>query len=426
MKPTRRMTSARNVLLAEIHESFLMAMAALSAHKLRSALTLLGVLVGVFSIVIVMTAMRVLQSNIETQLSQLGGNTFQVQKWPGVYFGGPEGFEKYWRRKNITFDQGQRVQELATSARNVGVEADFYGGQATSQYDKTPPNVQLIGATEGNFAARNWEVAEGRAITRSDVESARYVCVLGGELAETLFPFGSAVGDRIKVDGLNYSVVGVLESKGSMMGGRQGNFAVIPITTGLNRFGGWNWRSLSILVQAFDQESYDDTVEQVRGILRAIRKVEPGEEDDFELFSNDTLIDTFKAFTFTVRIGVAVISSIALLAAGVGIMNIMLVSVTERTREIGIRRAVGAKKRNILTQFVMEAIVMCEVGGVAGVALGIAGGNLVAYFFKVPPVIPVDWIILGLLICSAVGVVFGTYPAWKAANLDPIESLHYE
>ena len=149
-------------------------------------------------------------------------------------------------------------------------------------------------------------------------------------------------------------------------------------------------------------------------------------EDDFESFSNDSLISQFDNFTRAVRIGVAVISSIALLAAGIGIMNIMLVSVTERTREIGIRRAIGAKKRNIMTQFIIEAVVLCEVGGLIGVVLGILGGNGVAIYFKVPPVIPFDWIALGLALCSVVGIVFGTYPAYKAANLDPIESLRYE
>jgi putative ABC transport system permease protein len=157
-----------------------------------------------------------------------------------------------------------------------------------------------------------------------------------------------------------------------------------------------------------------------------LRKVPPGQEDDFEIFSNDSLIAQFNNFTLAVRVGVLVVSSIALLAAGVGIMNIMLVSVTERTREIGIRRAVGAKKRNVMTQFIMEAIVICEVGGVMGVALGILGGNIAAYYLELPPAVPVDWTILGLVICSIVGVIFGTYPAYKAANLDPIESLRYE
>jgi putative ABC transport system permease protein len=414
-----------SLLSAEVKESFQMAMGALVAHKLRSVLTLLGVLVGVFSIIIVMTAMRALQSNVEQELSGLGSHTFMVRKWPAVYFGGPEGFEKFWRRKNITLAHGKQVMERATLAQSVGIESYLWGGEAISRYKKSPPGVVLWGSTPGVLPARNWTVAEGRGLTETDVEAAHDVCVLGANLAKSLFPYGSALGDRVKLDGIGYTVVGVLESKGMALGGDQDNFAVIPLNTGLNRYGRI-WRSLNILVQAASQELYEDTVEQVRGILRTTRKVPPGQEDDFEVFSNDSLIRQFRSFTFTVRVVVAVISSIALVAAGIGIMNIMLVSVTERTREIGIRRAVGAKKRNIMTQFIMEAVVLCEVGGLVGVVLGIAGGNLAALYLKVTPVIPLDWVLLGLLICSVVGVVFGTYPAWKAANLDPIESLRYE
>src|ERR1044072_3099928 len=165
--------------------------------------------------------------------------------------------------------------------------------------------------------------------------------------------------------------------------------------------------------QGAKQAAFEDTMEQVRGVLRTLRKVPPGEPDDFELFSNDTLIAQFRSITFAARAGAAIISSIALLAAGIGIMNIMLVSVTERTREIGIRRAVGAKKRNILTQFISEAIMICQVGGVIGAILGIAGGNAAAFAFKVPPVFPLDWAIFGMVICTIVGLVFGTYPAIK-------------
>jgi putative ABC transport system permease protein len=413
------------ILLGELRESFSMAMNALAAHKLRSALTLLGVLVGVFSIIVVMTAMRVLKSDVEKEMSQLGTQTFMIQKWPGVYFGGPEGFEKYWRRKNITLAQGLRVQERATLARSVGLEASFWAGQVQTRYKKSTPDVRLFGETPGSFPARNWNLSEGRLLLEMDVDGARDVCVLGGGLAKTVFPHSSPVGERLKINGINYAIVGVLEAKGGQLNGDQDNFAVVPITTGLNRFGRW-WHSLSILVQAGDQASFDDTIEQVRGILRVVRKVPPGKEDDFEIFSNDSLISQFNSFTMAVRIGVSAVSSIALLAAGIGIMNIMLVSVTERTREIGIRRAIGAKKRNIMTQFIMEAIVICEVGGSAGVVLGILGGNATAYFLKLSPVIPVDWVVIGLVICSIVGIIFGTYPAFKAANLDPIESLRYE
>ncbi len=412
-------------LAAELHESLRMALGAVAAHKLRSALTLLGVLVGVFSIIAVMTAMRVMQSTIEAELSQLGDQTFMVRKYPIILFTVPEGMEKMRRRKNITLQEGRRLQAGVTLARAVGLETRFWGGQIQTQYQRTAPDVMLYGDTPGSFSAHNWVVQDGRGIADADVDGAREVCVLGNSLARTVFPAGSAVGERVKIDGLNYTVVGVLQPKGGSLGGDQDKFAVIPITIGLNRYG-YIWRSLTILVQARDRASYDACMEEVRGLLRIIRRVPPGEPDSFEIASNDSLVAQFNTFTLTVRIGVVVVSSIALLAAGIGIMNIMLVSVTERTREIGIRRAVGAKKRNIMAQFMIEAIVLCEIGGVIGVVCGILGGNTTAYLFKLDPVIPLDWVGLGLLICSVVGIIFGTYPAFKAANLDPIESLRYE
>jgi putative ABC transport system permease protein len=414
------------LLLVEFRESFFMAMGAVRAHKLRSALTLLGVLVGVFSIIVVMTAMRVLQNSIENQIGRLGSQTFMIQRSPGVVYDQPKGTGKIARRKNITLQQGLDFQERATFARSVGLQTAFWAGEIDTSHKKTAPDVQMLGETPGSFPARNWSLGEGRLLLGVDVDNARDVCVLGSGLATNLFGSSPPVGERLKIDGINYTVVGVLEANGASLGGEQDNFAVIPITTGLNRYGGGAWRSLDILVQAPDQDNYDDCVEQSEGLLRALRKVPPDEKNDFEISSNDSMIAQFKSFTFAVRVGVMLVSSIALLAAGIGIMNIMLVSVTERTREIGIRRAIGAKKRNIILQFIMEAVALCEIGGIAGVVLGILGGNATAYFLKMPPAIPIDWVVLGLVICSVVGIVFGTYPAWKAANLDPIESLRYE
>jgi putative ABC transport system permease protein len=320
---------------------------------------------------------------------------------------------------------GLRFQERVTLARAVGLDTSFWAGEISTRFKTTAPDVQLYGETPGSFPARNWTVQEGRGLADSDVDGAHDVCVLGNSLAKTVFPFGSPVGENLKIDGINYHVVGVLEPKGASLGGDEDNFAVIPITSGLDRFSSRR-RTLNVLVQARDQAGYDACLQEARGVMRIIRKVPPGEEDDFEIASNESVITQFNSVTLAVRIGVSVVSSIALLAAGIGIMNIMLVSVTERTREIGIRRAVGARKRNIMTQFILEAVVLCEVGGAIGVLLGILGGNAAAYFLKLPPVIPVDWILIGLLICSIVGVVFGTYPAFRAANLDPIESLRYE
>jgi putative ABC transport system permease protein len=414
-----------NILAAELSESAFMALGALAAHKLRSALTLLGVLVGVFSIIVVMTAMRALQTNIAAQFNSLGGQTFVVDKWPGIFMGGPEDLEKYWRRKEITVAQGKLLASRATLPLSVGLDTGFDNIDVSSEYNRSVPSVGLNGDTPQSFPAQNWVVAEGRSISDGDVENAHQVCVLGAALATNLFPVGSALNERVKFNGIDYTVIGVLEAKGGLGGASQDDFAVVPITTGINHYG-WIHQSISLLVQSRSVALYDDTVEEVRGILRAIRKVPPGKEDDFEIYSNDSLLSQVDSITFAVRLGVTLVSSIALVAAGIGIMNIMLVSVTERTREIGVRRAIGAKKRNIMAQFIMEAIVLCEVGGAIGVVLGILGGNLAAFYMKLPVVIPYDWAIIGLAICSVVGIVFGTYPAYKAANLDPIESLRYE
>jgi putative ABC transport system permease protein len=409
---------------AELKESLFMAINAVVAHKLRSALTLLGVLVGVFSIIIVMTSMRASQQKIESDLSTLGGQTFTVQTWPAIYVEGPEGMQKYWRRKKINYQMGLEVSRRATLPLSVGLEdGGVTAGEMDSHYAKGPPTVWLTGETPGSFSAQNWVINQGRALLDSDVDEARDVCVLGNSLANDLFPYGSPLDERVTFKGVNYTVVGVLEPKGEMQGSHQDNFALIPITTAIDRYENPRWLDLTVLVQARGPAEYDETVDQVRGIMRQLRKVPPGAPDDFEIISNDSLIEQMKSFTSKIRIAIALVSSIALIAAGIGIMNIMLVSVTERTREIGIRRAVGAKKRSIMTQFIMEAVVLCELGGIVGVALGVAGGDVIAYFLHLPKVLPVDWILIGLGICSLVGIVFGTYPAYKAANLDPIESL---
>jgi putative ABC transport system permease protein len=206
--------------------------------------------------------------------------------------------------------------------------------------------------------------------------------------------------------------------------GQSDNIVIIPLSTFLQQYG--RKQSVHIMIKAASPEVYEDCLEEARSILRTKRKVPPGEEDDFNIFSNDSMIETFNSFTKYVKLGVGFISFVSLLAAGVGIMNIMLVSVTERTREIGIRKAIGAQRSTILGQFLSEAIVLCQLGGIVGIVMGILGGNLAALAFNIPAVMPWDWALIGFALCSFVGIVFGVYPAWKAANLDPIEALRYE
>jgi len=306
-------------LLAELGESFRMALSAIASHKLRSGLTLLGVLVGVFSIILVMTAMRAMKSNIETNLGQLGSKSFVMQKMPGAYFGGPEGFMKFLRRKDITFAQAKRFQEKADFAPYVGLHATFLNTEVVSRTQKTPPNVSIEGVNAGFFQTTNWTIADGRAVLDHDVESARDVCVLSAGVAKTLFPRGSAVGERIKIASINYTVIGVFERTGSDE--NAAGVAAIPLTTGLNRFG--RWRDTPIIVQALDDASFAETMEQARGLLRSIRKVPPGLEDDFEILSSDSMIAQFQKVTFAVRTGLALVSSIALIAAGVAVFIVL-------------------------------------------------------------------------------------------------------
>ncbi len=412
--------------LAMFKESLAMALNAVRTNKLRSALTLVGIVVGIFSIISVMTAMGVLRNAIEEGIMQLGANTVQLQKFPP---GGPGGGER-WRfrnRKNITYEQALQIRNKATLAEAVGIEAWEFGRIIWWSGQKTNPNVSVAGENPEGLITNDWVVDNGRGITNEDMDLGRDVVVIGNPVAEKLFPPSiNPLGETVRIDGSMYQVIGVLKPKGGVLGdGDQDNLVIMPITTFFQKYG--KDKDIHVMVKAYSREVVDDAIEQSRMILRAARKVPPGAEDDFGYFSNDSILKQFNEFTLYFRIGVLVISSIALLAAGVGIMNIMLVSVTERTREIGIRKAIGAQKRDVLSQFIIEAIILCQIGGVLGVLLGIIVGNVViGLWLGTSIVIPWDWAVIGVVVCSLVGMIFGVYPAWKASTLDPIEALRYE
>jgi len=411
---------------ANLKESLVMALSAIRTSKLRSLLTLLGIVVGVFSIISVMTAVGVLRNSIEVGMSQLGANTFQIQKFPNQFNTSPEEQHKLRNRKNISFEQALAVKEKATLAQSVGIEGWRQNRTVVWQAKKTNPNVWIAGENVEGIATNDWIVNNGRSISNQDIELAQPVAILGKNVVEKLFPANiNPIGEKVRFDGRMYQVIGTFEEKPGVFGGSFNNFVVVPITTFFQAYGKAE-TDIHIMVKALNGEVMDDAIEQCRSILRTARGVPPGEADSFAYFSNDSVIKQFNDFTMYLRLGVLLVSSIALLAAGVGIMNIMLVSVTERTREIGIRKAIGAQRRDILYQFMIEAIILCEIGGVVGVVLGIVGGNVVGMLLKVPAVIPWDWAAIGIGVCSLVGFVFGVYPAWKASILDPIEALRYE
>ena len=400
-----------------------MALGSLRTNKLRSILTMLGVAIGVFSVIGVMTALSVIQSSIETGLSFLGSNIFQFAKYPNVSTRDPE--EQYANRRNITLAEGTEFKRLMEGQAQAICLKVFSGGKSASYQRTKVQGKTVVGTNEAFIIANAYSIAYGRNLSAEDVALGRSVTVVGSELQKKLFPNETPLGKTIKVNDKPYQIIGVLEEKGSTFGQSQDDLILVPITKFFSDFGQAN-RTVNIAVQSTSQATYNATLDKAIGAMRMARGLKLGQPNDFELYSNDTLLSAFGQIAGTIRIGAFVVSAIALLAAGIGIMNIMLVSVTERTREIGVRKAIGARKNDIVKQFLFEAIVLSELGGIAGIIAGISGGNGVAFAFDMSVVFPWGWALTGLVVCSMIGVGFGWYPAFKAASLHPIEALRYE
>ncbi|HVU23093.1 MAG TPA: ABC transporter permease [Opitutus sp.] len=405
-----------------------MAFSSLGVNKLRSILTMAGITIGVFSVIGVMTTVSAIRGSIESGLSFLGSNMFQFGKWPVGLSAGGRDRHKYESRRNITLDQAQRYQRLMEDATDiVCLKAFLAGGNTVVVYEnrKTTPGVSFVGSNEYFVDANQFSIATGRNVTSADIALGRPVVILGQEVVQKLFPSESPLGKVIKAAGRAYTVIGTFAEKGMSFGQSQDDIIVVPITRFLSDFGA-NKFSINIATAAPSQTVYNETVDKAITAMRIVRGLKPEDENDFELYSNDSLITAFGKIADAVRSGAFMISAIALLAAGVGIMNIMLVSVTERTKEIGIRKSIGARKLSILTQFLIESVVISLAGGVAGIIIGVIAGNGIAMWLKASIVFPWVWAMIGLGVCSLIGIGFGLYPAFKAAALDPIEALRYE
>jgi putative ABC transport system permease protein len=412
----------------KLFEILKMALSSLGVNKLRSILTMLGITIGVFSVIGVMTAVGALRNSIETGLSFLGTNMFQFAKYPAM--GGGDGSQRrrYRLRRDITLAQAMHYQQLMAGTTDVVCLKTFDQtgrGQAVYNGRKTTPGLTFGGSNEHFLAANQFTIDQGRNFTADDMELARPVIIIGQDIVTKLFPAENPLGKMIKLRERTYTVIGTFAVKGSQFGESQDDIAMVPLTRYLNDYGREDV-SVNIATQAASQLVYNETIEKAITAMRIVRELKPEDENDFELYSNDSLIGAFAKVADVVATGSFVISGIALLAAGVGIMNIMLVSVTERTKEIGIRKSIGARKNNILVQFLVEAVAISLAGGVMGILLGVAGGNGVAVMLKASVIFPWNWAAIGLVVCSGIGVGFGFYPAWKAASLDPIEALRYE
>lgn len=404
-----------------------LAAGALGANRLRASLTILGITIGVFSVVAVMTALSAAKKSIDASLSQLGSDVFRISRMPGIMIN--DGWWNYRSRPPIDPRQSARFKALMEANEGVYVNLYAIDDRESARYEgrDTGRILSLVGTDEAFISAQGYEIESGRNLTVEDLEFNRPVVVIGQTVVEQLFPNEDPVGASIDVDNKRFLVVGVLKRKGEAFGQNFDARVLIP----LPRFMESNWnrrRSMDISVQAPSNEMFEDTQDLAIGIMRLVRGLDPEEPNDFEVFSNDSLRERFAEIARLAGTAGLIISGIALVAAGVGIMNIMLVSVTERTREIGIRKSVGARSRDILSQFLLEALVLSEVGCLIGILMGAIFGNIVMHFLPIDTgvLFPWFWAGVSVFVCSAIGVGFGLYPAWRAASLRPVEALRFE
>ena len=408
-------------------ENFKEGLRSIQANMLRAVLTALIIAIGITSLVGILTAIDGIQSSVNNSFADLGANTFDIEV--------PQ-----WRRRNrglvqkqnppITYRQAQsyQIEFKKKYDAKVSISAQVAGAvQAKYLNKKTNPNVLVQGIEDNYLTVKGYKLISGRNFTRNDLDYSLNVTIIGDELAKNLFEKNTPIGKEISLKGGRYVVIGVLDKKGSLTGGGDDRVALIPLNNGRGMAAN---RALSfdITTSVANQTDPDLIMEEARGVMRRVREDQIGKNDSFEMERSDSLAKDFEDITGYLRIGGFVIGIITLLGASIALMNIMLVSVTERTREIGIRKSLGATPRVIRVQFLMEAICICLLGALGGLVLGIAVGNVIANSIsdKSSFIIPWLWMFMGIAISVFVGIASGIYPAIKASKLDPIDALRYE
>ena len=413
--------------LAPLWESFLVAVGSLRANKLRTALTLVGIVVGVAAVIAVVTIIQGLDNKVASTFSSQGSTVFTISKRPQI-IRSREDFIKFNKRKDVTHEDAEAIGRLCTSCWRVGLAAN--ARETIKQGDQKMENFTIRGVSPTSmFDIDGRSIDVGRIWTDEEGESGREICVVGSDVVTNLFGSASAdqvLGREIKVAGRPFQIVGVLESLGSIFGASRDSVAYIPYSTYQKLYGARD--SIVVMIQVPAAEQLELAQDQVRTIMRNRRGLTFGEVDDegFSLETQDVFLDLYGKATsniYLVTIGVAAIS---LVVGGIVVMNIMLVSVTERTKEIGIRKALGARRKDILTQFLIEAVAVTAIGGGIGVLTGFGLAYLIAALIGFPLLMSVGSAVLGVGVSSLVGIVSGLWPAWRAARLDPIEALRAE
>jgi putative ABC transport system permease protein len=401
-------------------ECVALALASLRANKLRSFLTLLGTIVGVTAVIAIISLIQGMNAYVSNALMSQGANVFTVDKFGFIL--SEEEFRDAAKRRDLTVADAEAIAALSRSAAHVKVENERSDDirLGTTRLRRIP-----VKGVHGDYAeVDRSELLEGRHLTQNDMSRRRAVTVLGHEVWEKLFDNRSAIGHEVRIGDFKYLVVGVAVKKGSVFGQSQDNYAIVPLSAWQKVYGSRG--SVSISVAAVDEASFELAQDEARAILRARRGVAPGKPDDFGIVTAEMFMDLYRNFTsaaFIVLVGVA---GLSLVVGGIVIMNIMMVSVTERTREIGIRKALGAKRRDVLMQFLVEAATLSLTGGAIGVMLGISLALVVAAISPLPAAVSWIAILLGLGMSTGIGLLFGIYPAARAARLDPIVALRFE
>jgi len=407
-----------------LRENFIVAWTQVKSSKLRSVLTTMGITIGIATVICIVAILEGYNLSVTRELNMLGANVFQVEKYDrdaGIQVG----HRRFEMRKDLKKEYSEEIREKCDAVKFVGAEVWYYNISFRYKDKKTNPSFFLAGG-EPEFFENNAEpIGRGRGLLRSDVLSNARVTVIGQDVVDALFPFEDPLGKYIKIAGTKFKVVGTIDRMGTTTFGQsRDNRAVIPVTTFEDIFG--SYRSVYLTVQAVDLERLEEAKSQVIGVLRKLRKIPPGKENDFALWSNESLVDSFENTAEKIQLGAVLIGMISLLVGSIGVMNIMLVSVTERTKEIGTRKAVGAKRKTILFQFLNESIFLSLIGGLLGVISGFLFAFIISSSFNMPFAVPLWSVISALLVTSIVGLFAGIYPAAKASKLDPIEALRYE